>query len=146
MLIGRYGLLVLAVGYAATGAVASHAQPIRLAATSGLEPGLWQIREEGHESRKICVSDPGAFVQLRHANMPCSRLVIANQPGTATVHYSCPGAGWGRTTLKVVTPRAVTIDTQGIAGNAPFAFTADARRVGDCAARSASLNEALAKR
>ena len=141
---GRLLLLVLAVGGAVAGPAC--AQSLKLVATGGLEPGLWQVREDGQASRKMCVADPSTLVQLRHANMPCSRLVIANQPGAATVHYSCPGAGWGRTTLKVVTPRAVTIDTQGIADNAPFAFTADARRVGDCAARSAGLSDALARR
>lgn len=141
---GRLLLLVLAVGGAVAGP--AHAQSLKLAATGGLEPGLWQVREDGQAAHKMCVSDPSTLVQLRHANMSCSRLVIANQPGAATVHYSCPGAGWGRTTLKVVTPRAVTIDTQGIADNAPFAFTADARRVGDCTARSAGLNDALVRR
>lgn len=143
---GRLLLLMLAAGSVLASPAATSAQSIKLVATGGLEPGLWQVREDGQASRKICVSDPSTLVQLRHANMPCSRIVIANQPGAATVHYSCPGAGWGRTTLKVVTPRAVTIDTQGIADNAPFAFTADARRVGDCGARSAGLNDALAKR
>ena len=59
-------------------------------------------------------------------------MVIGSDAGGATIHYSCPGAGWGRTTIKVSTPRAVSIDTQGIADNAPFAFTSQARRVGEC--------------
>jgi hypothetical protein len=50
----------------------------------------------------------------------------------ATVHYSCPGSGWGRTTVRVETPRLARVETQGIAGKAPFAFTAEARRVGAC--------------
>ncbi|XHR99279.1 hypothetical protein ACFB49_08740 [Sphingomonas sp. DBB INV C78] len=121
----------------------AHAQPTQLAVASALEPGLWQLQAEGEAPRKICVGpDTGALVQVRHAGTACSRLVIANQKSSATVHYSCPGAGWGRTTVKMVTPRSVTLDTQGIAANAPFAFTADARRMGDCPTKSASLNRA----
>lgn len=112
----------------------AHSQSLNLMATGGLEPGLWQLQGGGQPPRKICLGDVAPLVQLRHADATCSRLVIADEHGGATVHYSCPGAGWGRTTLKVVTPRSVTIDTQGIADNAPFAFTADARRTGECTA------------
>jgi hypothetical protein len=71
-------------------------------------------------------------MQLQHGATACSRLVIGNEKASATVHYSCPGAGWGRTTLRVETPRLARIDTQGIANNAPFAFSAEARRIGAC--------------
>ncbi|ARS27197.1 hypothetical protein KC8_07820 [Sphingomonas sp. KC8] len=120
----------------------AEAQPVQqaLVATDALQPGLWRLQVEGETSRNMCVADAGALIQLRHAGTPCSRLVIANQKSVATVHYSCPGAGWGRTTVKVVTPRAVTIETQGIADNAPFQFSAAGHRIGDCAQKSASLN------
>lgn len=135
-------LRMLVIGAASGVAAAAHgAAPQPLSAVGTLQPGLWQLQAEGEAPRKICVGDTSALVQIRHAGTPCSRLVIADQRSSATVHYSCPGAGWGRTTLKVVTPRSATIDTQGIAGNAPFAFTADARRMGDCPTKSASLNE-----
>jgi len=139
-------LPVLAAFAVMTLPAAADAGAISLAATGGLEPGLWQLQGDGGAPRKICVSDPGALVQIRHVNAPCSRLVISNERHSATVHYSCPGMGWGRTTLKVVTPRSVTIETQGIADNAPFAFTADARRMGDCPTRSASLNRSMTGR
>lgn len=132
----------LGAGAPALGTAPAMAQG--LAAAGALQPGLWQIREEGAAPRNICVADAAALVQVRHAGSPCTRLVIANQPNSATVHYSCPGAGWGRTTLKAITPRSASIDTQGIADNAPFAFTADARRVGDCP--SAGRAKGLASR
>lgn len=106
-----------------------------LFALAMLQQGLWQLRGEGEPTRTICVADPYALIQLRHKATACARLVIANQKSTATVHYSCPGAGWGRTTLRVETPRLATIDTQGIADNAPFAFKAEARRIGSCGER-----------
>lgn len=146
MLNGKLLLLMLAAGVSVSASGAAWSQPLKLAATGALEPGLWQLQAEGQAPRNICVGDPAALVQLRHADVSCSRLVIADQQGSATVHYSCPGAGWGRTTLKVVTPRAATIETQGIAENAPFAFTANARRTGNCPVRSAGLNGKMANR
>jgi hypothetical protein len=114
----------------ATGALAG-----ALTALDSIERGEWRLRIPGEAPRSICVADPATLLQLRHSHAACSRLVIANEAQQATVHYSCPTAGWGRTTVRVLTPRAITIDTQGIADNAPFAFSADAHRVGACPAR-----------
>ena len=106
-----------------------------LPALAMLQPGLWQLKTEGQPPRNACIADPHALIQLRHRADACGRLVIANERLTATIHYSCPGAGWGRTTVKVETPRLARIDTQGIAENEPFAFTVEARRLGPCGDR-----------
>lgn len=106
-----------------------------LPALATLQTGLWQLRAEGEAPRNICVADPHSLIQLRHRTAACTRLVIASEKSSATVHYSCPGAGWGRTTLRVETPRLARIDSQGIADNEPFAFTAQARRIGPCGER-----------
>jgi hypothetical protein len=110
-----------------------------LTALSMLEPGLWQLRIPGEPARNICLGDPAALMQLRHSGVACSRLVIENERTSATVHYSCPGAGWGRTTLRITTPRSARIDTQGIAANAPFDVSVDARRTGDCGTKATGL-------
>ncbi len=47
--------------------------------------------------------------------------------------------GSGRTTIRVETPRLVQIETQGIADQSPFAFSAEARRIGTCTAPSPGL-------
>lgn len=106
-----------------------------LSALAMLQPGLWQLKTEGEAPRNVCIADPYALIQLRHRTNACGRLVIANKKSSATIHYSCPGAGWGRTTIKAETPRLAHIDTQGIADNEPFAFTAEARRLGACGDR-----------
>lgn len=131
--LGR-AFFMLAAGIAMSGAAAPGAGPAPLLPAVGqLQPGLWQLRVVGEPNRTICVADPHALMQIQHgAAAACTRLVIANEKASATVHYSCPGAGWGRTTLRVETPRAARIETQGIADNAPFAFTAEARRIGAC--------------
>ena len=132
-------LLRLAVLGGLLAAGAAQAQPAAaLTAINAIAPGMWELRVEGEAPRSICVARPDAFVQVRHRDSACSRIVIANEKSSATVHYSCPGAGWGRTTVRVSTPNLVHIDTQGIADNAPFAFTADAHRAGDCGGNIAS--------
>nr|WP_295370670.1 hypothetical protein [uncultured Sphingosinicella sp.] len=102
---------------------------------SRLEPGLWQLRDLDNpagQQQSICVADPSALLQLRHRNAPCSRLVIADGAKAATVQYTCPATGFGRTEVRVETPRLAQIDTQGIADNAPFSYRVQARRIGVC--------------
>jgi hypothetical protein len=109
-----------------------------LVALSGLESGQWQLRAaEASETRSICVADPSVMLQPRHSGSSCSKTVITNDAKLTTVHYSCPGAGYGRTTLRVETSRLVQIDSQGIADNAPFLIHYEARRTGSCNTNSA---------
>ena len=107
----------------------------KLTALSQLEPGLWQLRDldrRGAPPQVICVADPEILMQVQHRNAPCSRIVIANDAKGATVHYTCPATGFGRTALRVETPRLAQIDTQGISGKSPFAYRLEARRTGAC--------------
>ena len=106
-----------------------------LSALSKLELGMWQLRDlddPRSAPQSICVADPGVLMQVQHRSSPCSRMVISNDARGATVHYTCPANGFGRTSLTVETPRLAKIDTQGIIGNAPFGLRAEARRVGTC--------------
>jgi len=131
MLKARLGVLAGAL-LMSVGADAVPAAP-RGDAVEGIQPGLWRLTQEGGAPREICIADRQSLVQIRHGEMSCSRMEIASDRSAATYHYSCPGQGWGRTSLRVESPRLVRIDTQGIAGKSPFAFTAEARRTGDCA-------------
>ena len=101
-----------------------------------LQQGQWEIRSRDNPdaNRSFCMSDPKVFLQLRHPNNVCSRFVIADNGREATVQYSCAANGNGRTSIRVETPRLAQIETQGVADQSPFAFSAEARRVGDCAA------------
>jgi hypothetical protein len=99
-----------------------------------LEKGSWELRQRGNSAlvRTLCLGDARAFIQLQHPRTGCSRYVIADGAEEVTVHYTCPGAGHGRTTVRHETNRLVQIDTQGIAGGAPFSFAYEARRTGGC--------------
>jgi hypothetical protein len=114
---------------------ASPAVAPQLAVLAQVEPGQWQLRETGTNTppRAMCVADPAMLLQLGHPGVACSRFVIADTAGSATVHYTCPGAGHGRTTLSIETPRVIHVATQGIAGGLPFDHDFEARRLGACA-------------
>ncbi len=130
-------------GMAAALAVASaagFAQPAAaptLRAMRAIAPGNWSLREPGTAApaRESCVSDTAAFLRLRLRNAQCSRFVIENSPAMATVHYTCPGSGHVRTTIRVDTPRVLRIESEGMIDGMPFSDTLEARRLGACAGR-----------
>jgi hypothetical protein len=100
-----------------------------------IQPGAWQLRALGSKdpAQRICIADAYDLIQLRHPSAACSRFVLTNEAGTATVHYTCTGNGYGRTTIKVETPGLIRIESQGLVDRAPFQSTFEARRLGECA-------------
>jgi len=128
----RWGALGLAGILAVAGPVFALALP-KLEALARLEPGRWQLRDsEGAAARSICLADPAVFVQLEHEGVSCGSEILASEAGAATVEYTCPGRGFGRTSIRVETPRLARIDTQGLADGRPFAYRVEARKVGAC--------------
>jgi hypothetical protein len=116
-----------------TFAVAAPAQAPGLKVLAQIEPGRWQLRETASKvERTVCVSDPRILIQLRHGSAQCSRFIIDNQPSEGTVHYTCSGAGHGRTTIEVETPRLIQIQTQGLVNGSPFDSKIEGRRLGAC--------------
>lgn len=113
---------------------AAPAQAPTLQALARFEPGQWQLTEKaGGQTRSVCVSDPRILLQLRHGGAgQCSRFVIDNEPALGTVHYTCAGAGHGRTTIRIETARIAQIHTQGIVEGRPFEADIEARRLGEC--------------
>lgn len=98
-----------------------------------LESGLWELRGQGNAPiASICLGDRALLTQPRHGAAPCTRVVIAADARSATVHYTCPSAGFGRTTIRFETPRLVQIESQGVYRSGPFGLRAEARRVGPC--------------
>ena len=126
----RMSLIVLGCA----GASAVPAQAPSLAMLDRLEKGSWQLRERGKDAvlQTICVGDARRMIQIQHPRATCSRYVIEDTPNSVTVHYTCPGAGHGRTTIRSETNRLVQIDTQGIAEGKPFSQAIEARRTGGC--------------
>ncbi|GAO38193.1 hypothetical protein SCH01S_10_00030 [Sphingomonas changbaiensis NBRC 104936] len=125
-------LLILVAGAAALLLEGAANAPIL--AFGRIEPGEWQLRalDNSMPMRKLCIDDAYDLVQLRHPGAACSRFVLANEPQTATVHYTCAGAGYGRTMIRVETGQLVRIESQGLANRSPFEIALEGRRVGKC--------------
>lgn len=116
-------------------APASTQERARKNAVSGLQPGLWLVRDLENPAarpRPICVGDPQLLLQLEHRTSPCSRVVTAADQNSVTVHYTCPSDGYGLTEIKVASAQLARIDTQGIKDHRPFQYRAEARRVRGC--------------
>jgi hypothetical protein len=129
--------LLLAGGLGA----AAPAQAPQLNALSHIELGQWQLKEAGGTvAQSLCVADPAVLLQLGHPRAQCSRLIIVDTAEVATIQYSCPGIGHGRTTIAVETPRLLHLQTQGIASGAPFDMDYEARRVGACVGKSLAVH------
>lgn len=120
------GLLLLGVGVPAFGQ--------GLGMLQQLEKGSWELRVRGESTpaRRLCLRDGQELIQLQHPANQCARHVVEDAAGLVTVQYTCRGAGYGRTTIRRESPRLVQVDSQGIADGLPFAFAAEARRVGAC--------------
>ena len=109
------------------------AQGPELAMLDGLRNGAWELRIRGEETRKrICVRNGRDLIQLRHGQQNCNRFVVEDRPASITVHYACPGNGYGQTTIRKESPQLVQISTQGVEGKSPFNFNAEARHMGPC--------------
>ncbi len=118
---------------------AAAAQPARaptLAAMAAVQPGRWQLRTPGSPvaPRETCIADPSILLRLRQHAAQCTRFVIADSAKGATVHYTCPGSGHVRTQLRIDTPRALYLESEGVAEGMPFSDAIEARRMGDCRA------------
>lgn len=105
-----------------------------LAMLNDLDAGRWElrVRDDGSVER-ICLPNVKRLIQLRHPADACDRLIVTDAASEVTVQYTCRGRGYGRTHIRRETNRLIQLDTQGIADGLPFAFAAEARRVGDCA-------------
>ncbi len=130
-------LFVLPIAALALLAIPGHTQnpqPGAMPALAMIQPGQWFLksRSGGTANRSVCVQDVRALLQVEHGSAICNRFVISNSARETTVHYTCPGSGHGRTTIKVETARLIQIESQGIANQEPFAVEFEARRTGDC--------------
>ena len=133
MRISIVGIVLTAGGIAALAAPAAGGGP-SLAMLDRLEGGRWELRERaGVPPQTLCVPSGRRLIQLRHPGMQCSSFVVEDGPAQVVVQYTCSGHGYGRTRLRRETNRLVQLDTQGIAEGLPFEFSAEARRVSDCA-------------
>ena len=96
--------------------------------------GLWEVSRSatGAGAEKSCVPQASVLAQWEHRRGQCTRVVISSTATEAVIHYTCPAGDFGNSRMKVITPRTLRIETQGISGGYPFNYVLHARRVGDC--------------
>lgn len=126
--LGMAGVLVGMVVAPAT------AQTPELAMLGGLRSGGWELKIRGAagQPNKICLRNGRELIQIRHRTQVCNRVVVEDGANAVTVHYSCPGSGYGQTTIRRESAQLVQISTQGVEGKAPFNFNAEGRYTGAC--------------
>lgn len=134
-MMGRQGLVLSAAAAAIASAVPLAgvlAAPIEAPALNRLNDGQWELRERDGFTRRICIGGLDRLIQLKHRDLPCSRLILENSPASLTVQYTCRGRGYGRTHIRRESSDLIQIESQGIAEGLPFEFAAEGRRVGLC--------------
>lgn len=126
-------LLGAALAVAGIAAPAGHAQAPTLQMLDRMQPGMWELRiREENTSHRMCLTNGRALIQIKHPGATCQRFIVEDGASMVTVQYTCPGAGYGRTTVRYETPQLAQVESQGIASGTPFDFSAEARRVGPC--------------
>ncbi len=111
----------------------AQAQAPGLALLNGLDKGAWQVRyRDGTPAKRICVRNGREMIQLQHGGSGCKRHVVESGAAAVTVQYTCPGNGYGRTSIRRENNSLVQIESQGLKGGLPFSFSAEARRMGAC--------------
>lgn len=129
---GALKLYVLsACGIAAALALGAAQRPQGLGMAA---PGLWEVSGVPGSKAAIreCVADVGALARFEHRAANCTQTVVSDSQSSTVIQYSCPGGGFGRSKVDVLTPRSLRISTQGISQDLPFGYVLQARRVGDC--------------
>jgi len=96
--------------------------------------GLWEVSRsaDGANAEKACVPSAAVLAQWEHRRAQCSHDVISATGTEAVIHYTCPGGEFAQSRIKVITPRTLRIETQGISDGLPFNYVLHARRMGDC--------------
>ena len=123
----------LAAGAVLWGAAPGIAQDTGLAMLSSLSKGEWTIKQRGVlRSRKICVRTGAELIRIKHREAGCNQFVVEDGVARVTVQYTCPGNGYGRTSIRRETPALVQLESQGIHDGAPYQLVAEARRTGTC--------------
>jgi hypothetical protein len=118
---------------AAVVAVTSLAAAANAPVLEGVSGGIWEVSGNKAPAARICAADPLQLASYEHRAVPCTRTLVRGSAASAVVTYSCSNGGFGQSTISLITPRSLHIETQGISGGAPYQYTLEARRVGDCA-------------
>ena len=127
-------LVGAAIAVAAFPGPATTAERPALAMLDQLQPGQWEVRDRDltRNRSRLCLENGRRLIQIRHMRETCRSFTVQDAAATVTVHYTCPGNGYGQTTVRYENAQLVQLETQGIAQGLPFNVRAEVRRVGVC--------------
>ncbi len=114
---------------------ATGAAPAGPAALGTVGLGRWTLHEIGSPDapRFVCARNAMDLIQLYHPGIQCTRFTIDDAADHVTIHYTCQGRGYGRTTISVESGDLIKLDTQGIDPEGqPFDKSYEGRRTGAC--------------
>jgi hypothetical protein len=105
-----------------------------LAMLDHLQPGEWEVRDRDLSSgrSRLCLENGRGLIQIRHMRETCRTFTVQDTAEAVTIHYTCPGNGYGQTSVRYESAQLVQLETQGIAQGLPFNVRAEVRRVGSC--------------
>lgn len=126
----RFLPLLLACSLAAGAGAAAVRGPL-----ASLEPGRWSVSRSatGSQPANVCVSDFAQLAQWEHRGQQCRRTFVSSAGSDSVVRYNCSGGDFGQARMTVLTPRSLSIETQGIHSGLPFHYELFARKSGACA-------------
>lgn len=125
----------IAFGSAAVVTLAMLAAAGKPAVLAGTSAGLWEVSGlPGGRVVRQCIANTRLLAQFEHRHEFCPQTVIGQSGDVTVIQYNCPGGGFGRSDVKLLTPRSLRIETQGISGGFPFHHVLQARRIGECPA------------
>jgi hypothetical protein len=130
-MVGRTTLFIALGGVGAALLLIAAAQP---SALTQAQPGVWEISGAPGARTPVrqCVADIAALARFEHRAKTCAAKIIRDDGSSASIQYSCGGAGFGNSEIQVITPRSLRISTQGISDGLPFNYVLQARRIDDC--------------
>ena len=119
-----------ATGLLAMAALGASTPASPLDQTSG---GLWEVTGAPNRGPvRQCLANTRALAQFEHRGENCPRTLVRQSRDTAVFQYNCPSGGFGQSEVRVLTPRSLRVETQGISKGLPFRYVIQARRVGNC--------------
>jgi len=142
----RFSLSVAAAA-AAIAAIAAIAVAAPAADTpktlSAAAPGLWELTGVQGSKTPVreCLTKLATLGQYEHRARTCTATTLSDTGKVMVINYSCGANDFGRTSIKIVTPRNLRVETQGISDGLPFGYKIEARRVGECKAPGAGAPE-----
>jgi hypothetical protein len=129
-------IVLAACGAALAAGLAAAAPPAMFGKS---QPGLWELSgiQGSRVPARLCIADLTQLALVEHRGRGCKQKAIRDTASSVTFTYECAPNEFGRTKIDYVTSKNFRIVSQGISGGLPFAHNVQARRVGDCAPKSA---------